>query len=42
MITKMSDFQTWLERQEEDIEEKIDTLNKSLEKINFKKIPNFL
>jgi uncharacterized protein YPO0396 len=39
MITKMSDFQTWLERQEEDIEEKVDTLNKSLEKINFKNNP---
>lgn len=39
MITKMSDFQTWLERQEEDIEENIDTLNKSLEKINFKNNP---
>jgi uncharacterized protein YPO0396 len=39
MITKMSDFQTWLERQEEDIEEKIETLNKSLEKINFKNNP---
>ncbi|WP_343531962.1 SbcC/MukB-like Walker B domain-containing protein [Pedobacter sp.] len=39
MITKMSDFQTWLERQEEDIEENIEVLNKSLEKINFKKTP---
>lgn len=39
MITKMSDFQTWLERQEEDIEENIDTLNKSLEKIAFKSNP---
>ena len=39
MITKMSDFQTWLERQEEDIEENIETLNKSLEKINFKTNP---
>ncbi|MFZ6663686.1 ATP-binding protein [Peijinzhouia sedimentorum] len=39
MITKMSDFQTWLERQEEDIEENIDTLNQSLEKINFKSNP---
>lgn len=39
MITKMSDFQTWLERQEEDIEENIGVLNKSLEKINFKKTP---
>lgn len=39
MITKMSDFQTWLERHEEDIEENIDTLNKSLEKINFKNNP---
>lgn len=39
MITKMSDFQTWLERLEEEIEEKIETLNKSLEKINFKTNP---
>jgi uncharacterized protein YPO0396 len=39
MITKMSDFQTWLERQEEDIEENIETLNKSLHKINFKNNP---
>lgn len=39
MITKMSDFQTWLERQEEDIEENIETLNKSLEKIDFKSNP---
>ncbi len=39
MITKMSDFQTWLERQEEDIEENIETLNKSLQKINFKHNP---
>ena len=39
MITKMSDFQTWLERQEEDIEENIETLNQSLEKINFKSNP---
>ncbi|WP_245189567.1 ATP-binding protein [Lunatimonas salinarum] len=39
MITKMSDFQTWLERQEEDIEENIETLNKSLEKINFNSNP---
>lgn len=39
MITKMSDFQTWLERQEEDIEENINTLNQSLEKINFKSNP---
>lgn len=39
MITKMSDFQTWLERQEEDIEEDIETLNKSLEKIHFKSNP---
>ncbi|WP_268035619.1 ATP-binding protein [Algoriphagus sp. PAP.12] len=39
MITKMSDFQTWMERQEEDIEENIETLNKSLEKINFKSNP---
>lgn len=40
MITKMSDFQTWLERQEEDIEENIEALNKSLEKINFKSNPS--
>ncbi|GGZ35797.1 hypothetical protein GCM10007049_31320 [Echinicola pacifica] len=39
MITKMSDFQTWLERQEEDIEENIDTLNRSLKKINFNNNP---
>ncbi|QKJ32880.1 hypothetical protein HQ865_25035 [Mucilaginibacter mali] len=39
MITKMSDFQTWLERQEEDIEENIETLNKSLAKIDFKSNP---
>ena len=39
MITKMSDFQTWLEREEEDIEESIETLNKSLEQINFKNNP---
>ncbi|MNE09506.1 hypothetical protein D3C80_1021800 [compost metagenome] len=39
MITKMSDFQTWLERQEEDIEDNIETLNKSLEKIDFKSNP---
>jgi uncharacterized protein YPO0396 len=39
MITKMSDFQTWLESQEEDIEENIETLNKSLEKINFNSNP---
>lgn len=39
MITKMSDFQTWLEQQEDDIEENIETLNRSLEKINFKNNP---
>lgn len=39
MITKMSDFQSWLERQEEDIEENIETLNKSLEKIDFNSNP---
>lgn len=39
MITKMSDFQTWLEEQEEDIEESIRNLNHSLEKINFKNNP---
>lgn len=40
MITKMSDFQGWLQRQEEDIEENIETLNASLEKINFKNNPS--
>jgi uncharacterized protein YPO0396 len=39
MITKMSDFQTWLERQEEEIEENIEILNRSLSKINFRQIP---
>jgi uncharacterized protein YPO0396 len=39
MITKMSDFQTWLERQEEEIEENIEILNKSLSKINFRQVP---
>lgn len=39
MITKMSDFQTWLERQEEEIEENIDILNESLGRINFKSNP---
>jgi uncharacterized protein YPO0396 len=39
MITKMSDFQTWLERQEEEIEENIETLNRSLSKINFRQNP---
>ena len=39
MITKMADFQTWLERQEEDIEENIETLNKSLQRINFNNNP---
>jgi uncharacterized protein YPO0396 len=39
MITKMSDFQTWLERQEEEIEENIEILNRSLGKINFRQLP---
>ena len=39
MITRMSDFQTWLERHETDIEENIETLNHSLEKINFNNNP---
>ncbi|MBZ0244381.1 MAG: hypothetical protein K8H85_00390 [Cyclobacteriaceae bacterium] len=39
MITKMSDFQTWLERQEEEIEENIETLNRSLSQINFRQHP---
>lgn len=39
MITKMSDFQTWLERQEEEIEENIEILNRSLSKINFRQNP---
>lgn len=39
MITKMSDFQTWLESQEDDIEASIETLNESLKKIDFKKNP---
>ena len=39
MITRMSDFQTWLERHETDIEENTDTLNRSLEKINFNNNP---
>jgi uncharacterized protein YPO0396 len=39
MITKMSDFQIWLESQEEDIEQNIEILNKSLERINFKSNP---
>lgn len=39
MITKMSDFQSWLEQQEEDIEENIEVLNKSLAKINFNSNP---
>jgi uncharacterized protein YPO0396 len=40
MITRMSDFQTWLVRQEDDIEDNIDTLNRSLHKINFKNNPS--
>jgi uncharacterized protein YPO0396 len=39
MITKMSDFQTWLEMQEEEIDSNIETLNGSLEKISFKSNP---
>lgn len=39
MITKMSDFQSWLQQQEQDIEDNIETLNISLEKINFKNNP---
>lgn len=39
MITKMSDFQTWLERQEEEIEDSVETLNRSLGKINFRQLP---
>jgi len=39
MITKMSDFQTWLERQEEEIEENVEILNRSLGKINFRQLP---
>ncbi|MFZ6009835.1 MAG: SbcC/MukB-like Walker B domain-containing protein, partial [Bacteroidota bacterium] len=39
MITKMSDFQTWLERQEEEIEENVELLNRSLGKINFRQLP---
>jgi uncharacterized protein YPO0396 len=39
MITKMSDFNGWLMRQEEDIEENIEALNASLAKINFKSNP---
>jgi len=39
MITKMSDFQTWLEMQEEEIDGNIETLNGSLEKISFKSNP---
>jgi len=36
MITRMTDFQIGLLQQEEDIEMNINTLNQSLEKINFK------
>ena len=39
MITKMSDFQSWLQQQEQDIEDNIEILNSSLEKINFKNNP---
>lgn len=39
MITRMTDFQIGLLQQEEDIERNINTLNQSLEKINFKSHP---
>ena len=39
MITKMSDFEAWLERKEDDIVDSIDTLNRSLEKINYDNNP---
>jgi uncharacterized protein YPO0396 len=39
MITKMSDFQSWLQQQEQDIQDNIEILNISLEKINFKNNP---
>ncbi|MBI9064098.1 MAG: hypothetical protein JEZ14_19085 [Marinilabiliaceae bacterium] len=39
MITRMTDFQIGLLQQEEDIEMNINTLNQSLEKINFKSHP---
>jgi uncharacterized protein YPO0396 len=39
MITQMSDFKSWLDRQKEDIVENIETLNKSLEKISFRTHP---
>lgn len=39
MITRMADFYVLLLRQEEDIEINIQTLNKSLEKINFQSHP---
>ncbi len=40
MITHMSDFKSWLDRQKEDILDNIETLNKSLEKINFRNNPS--
>lgn len=40
MITQMSDFKSWLDRQKEDIVENIETLNKSLEKISFRNNPS--
>ncbi len=39
MITKMSDFEAWLERKEDDIMDSIGTLNKSLQKINYDNNP---
>jgi len=39
MITRMTDFQMGLLEQEEEIERNINTLNESLEKINFKSHP---
>lgn len=39
MITEMSDFQSWLQQHEEDIEENIESLNESLGKINYKNSP---
>lgn len=39
MITRMSDFKGWLDAQEEDILNHVDTLNRSLSRINFKSNP---
>ncbi|MCH8495628.1 MAG: hypothetical protein LAT57_08365, partial [Balneolales bacterium] len=39
MITKMADFKAWLDRQEDDIEASVETLNDSLSKITFKSNP---